>query len=197
MIARIFGWLATTVSTLMLLLAIALWPRSYWTLDSVGLTRPVHVGDSWRLEHYGILWTRGSIALLRFRSAVVIPAEFVPAPDLRLGHTAALDIAQVFPSVSGEPEFGFALMHDVYGVPSVAFVMPFWFVIALSLPLPALAMWRARRRAVERRRRTAGLCTACGYDLRATADRCPECGAPVPVGAEAIDSAHERRAASG
>jgi hypothetical protein len=47
------------------------------------------------------------------------------------------------------------------------------FVIG-TLILPVLAY---RRRLIRRVRIQAGLCGVCGYDLRATPDRCPECGA--------------------
>ena len=41
------------------------------------------------------------------------------------------------------------------------------------------------RARVARRRANQNLCAACGYDLRASADRCPECGRPIPAKQEA------------
>ena len=56
--------------------------------------------------------------------------------------------------------------------------VPYWALMLLALALPA---WQAvRRRAAARRARANG-CAVCGYDLRATPDRCPECGT-VPGG---------------
>lgn len=56
--------------------------------------------------------------------------------------------------------------------------------------LSALITWwllfRLARRRLERRRVAAGLCGRCGYDIRATPQRCPECGqtvTPAPIAA--------------
>ena len=61
------------------------------------------------------------------------------------------------------------------------FSVPHGLLVALTIVLPA---WRAARLIDDRRRRTrlaAGLCRRCGYDLRASPERCPECGDAVGV----------------
>jgi hypothetical protein len=57
------------------------------------------------------------------------------------------------------------------------FFLPFWLLFIASSVLPVLWIWDTDRRGRVKRRARLGLCLACGYDLRATPDRCPECGA--------------------
>ena len=56
---------------------------------------------------------------------------------------------------------------------------------SLSVPLyigillfGAYPLWMALPFHRRRKRKKLGLCVSCGYDLRASKDRCPECGTP-------------------
>jgi hypothetical protein len=57
-------------------------------------------------------------------------------------------------------------------------VFPPWLLL---LPLATYGATRGVLFLRRARRHAAGHCPACGYDLRATPDRCPECGTPVPA----------------
>jgi primosomal protein N' len=53
-------------------------------------------------------------------------------------------------------------------------MLPHWF---LALPFAILPCRFLIRKLRIHRRARSGRCLACGYDLRASKDRCPECGA--------------------
>jgi hypothetical protein len=55
-----------------------------------------------------------------------------------------------------------------------------WVFVGLFAPLP-LVRWRSYGERARRARLNPRLCRSCGYDLRATPGRCPECGAVPPA----------------
>lgn len=55
--------------------------------------------------------------------------------------------------------------------------VPYWLLVVLTAIPPGLWL---RSRFLRRYPAGAGFCAACGYDLRATPDRCPECGTEAP-----------------
>lgn len=63
-----------------------------------------------------------------------------------------------------QPESG---AHETY------IWVPLWVPVAITLLFPTYTTIHSRR---QRERYKKGLCVDCGYDLRETLDRCPECG---------------------
>ena len=87
----------------------------------------------------------------------------VPTMQFRSADSWAFDIAQC--------EIIRDQWHDRLDVTVGS--MPYWPLLVPFLVLP-LVQCRARWRRARRRR--TGQCVACGYDIRATPQRCPECG---------------------
>ena len=67
-------------------------------------------------------------------------------------------------------------------VAGVVVRVPYWSVVLLAAIQPTALLVRRWR---SRRRLRANCCVLCGYDIRATPDRCPECGLGVGRGAVA------------
>jgi hypothetical protein len=169
-----------TVLSLVLCIAMAgLWVRSYWIEDRCyGRRNTYWIGlATYRGElgcELGIVITDGPADLYTPAWAGGIrhvPIDRVPESD-------AINIAEINDRLARLPHY-----HDLLGFrwhPRLAgdwergrgVGLPLWFTVILTAAMPVHEL-EARRR---RHGNAMGSCTSCGYDLRATPDRCPECG---------------------
>jgi hypothetical protein len=190
---------AATVLSLLLGVATAVaWVRSYGAGESIRY-RHWSAGDGrGMIRTHGLKWSAGGVAIVRRLNApmeypragsefpagwsfrrhpgeayyplVAVPAEYV-APERddaprgfdRTWHGFQV-AGWVTPETSGEPR-----------QESVWVTVPCWALVAVFAILPAAPVITGIGHRV---RRTQGkdVCPNCGYDLRATPDRCPECG---------------------
>lgn len=133
-------------------------------------------------------WSYWSQHILHSGAGEIAYARIVQGQSLNPGWQAVLSTQNTparkySTSPSTRPAIGFSVQWSYWGItyghrpfgPGRAdeIVVPIWTIIAISAILPGI--WLLRQRML-RRRRMAGRCATCGYDLRATPDRCPECG---------------------
>ena len=173
--------LAVATSLLLGLATAALWVRSYWRYDEVTWERHARRGGTGAYFTIGLVSESGQLDLYcqRYEEPIRSPKDW-PAD----GSASRRGGWRTLPAVRGRDRFlgrsGFyagAILRP--NLTSRKLLVPHWFATAMMALLPVLVIvrWRYGRKAV-------GTCRVCGYDLRATPDRCPECGA-VPERAAA------------
>ena len=139
----------TILSLIALLISVALWGVSYF---SISYERTV-----------GGIWTRLELAGAKL---YYMQADFSDS-DSTVGRWS-LD---GFSFKSGSP------------VPWMT-IGPFWWSVNMPLWIPTIlfgslfSYWYALPLHRRYKRTKLGRCVNCGYDLRRSKDRCPECGAP-------------------
>src|SRR5688572_6495783 len=113
-------------------------------------------------------WGPGHFAL-EYRSPV-LGADVVVVPDVSSASFLGFrwSTGHASGAAGGEPEYRLLLI-------------PFWCATLVTGVLPALWLTREFRRLRFHRRTRQGLCPTCGYDLRASPTRCPECGRKAEV----------------
>jgi hypothetical protein len=175
---RVFNFL-TTLSLVLFLATLALWMRSYWRFDTLaGSSGGLHSSQTFEMQS-----SFGELGGGIFESGPPLRAvpewQYLATSDPR-GHTVKswtrrLPWAQVASFLC----FGY-VENPVPGNSFRAVYFPHWFLAMLFAVLPSVRLRAILR---TRRRNRAGLCPHCGYDLRATPERCPECGSAVKPGA--------------
>jgi hypothetical protein len=204
---RVIYNLASALSLLLCIAATAVWVRSAWRIDSAIWTTRGHT--LWHISvgrHIEIRWCsawpydeparwksmpREGFLIQRF------PVPFVPLPFplpgiavysrdflgihyletdtwvLQKGQTAWEREGSVGCFLSGPAPI-------VATTRSKSLSFQHWHLVCAFASLPTLwlsqRIWRGRIRRLRIKR---GLCLCCGYDLRASTERCPECGSAI------------------
>lgn len=193
---RLFTWWRLFL-LLALLTTAGLWRRSYACAD--GLNYRTHTDILWSLR---IQW--GAVVLERIDESTSVNRPRMPQglwyealdpapdttrwgwsydPDARRGTLGFIWTRGTYmqlqaPDLSqpvGPPDNALLTWWEK----AEGWAVPMWFIAALCSGLLALQLPAIAAALRQRRRMQAGHCPHCGYDLRASPSRCPECGTPA------------------
>jgi hypothetical protein len=160
----------TVLSLGLALLVAGSWVRSHWRYEMVAI-----MSDDRRVIS-SFSTPRGSVACNVFYEDSSDTAGFFEQGFnyISLPATDAGELQYTFIGCSWGQT---TITRPIKGVWTGAFI-PHAYLLALFATLPAIRLYRRLRR---RHLALPGHCIKCGYDLRATPHRCPECGIDAPA----------------
>jgi hypothetical protein len=199
----LFSWIVA-LSLILCITTIVVWIRSYFAADWItfGKIHDPKCDESF----YEFNSDSGNLLFNRIHVTVI-----GPAPDsFQVYKDAGMTLTPGFSHLSKPPEkvsskslreyvgadyYGSNTQRQFDGDPDHRFPspgqiiesvvgseIPHWYLVVIFSIVPT---WYFLRLARDRRRKRTNSCLNCGYDLRATPDRCPECGT-VPAKREII-----------
>jgi hypothetical protein len=187
-VVRVALWAVRGVLLLVAAAALVAWPWSHGHPGSASLSRRTAGADRAEGSAWFVGWGAGRVGVARGWNAFSEP-ELVRSVWDRLAadgtgwkaearpgsrHWGRLDAGAAWGPFRWD-SFDDAQPGVAYGYRALS--LPCWLlaVVAGAWPFASGARLIRRRRRVRR----PGCCRQCGYDLRATPDRCPECGREV------------------
>jgi hypothetical protein len=177
-------------TAILLLLAISLatlWVRSYWVADEVDYDISWKCNSTFRGSTVGIASGKGHLELDLYYLSMVSSVSLGKEASPRWRHTSQSqftwpgDFAErsrlgFYVTETSEAAFSGVIRPEDTFLEEHHYGLPDWFPMLPLLALPACTFVRRMKNRHRSARRRRGLCTHCGYDLRMTQDRCPECG---------------------
>ncbi len=196
MLRRLFTFLSI-ISLLLCVVTCVLWVRSYHVAERLAYAHAKNDAFPFELDEALVVLDSGGVMIHHSHWVVT---ERSAAEDIEwfrgwVGNNGAQTEGYAegwvlsaqgpsgYPHTSSAPNFTWAgveycgpHMYTTSGAPyfGVHVAIPLWLLALLLAAAPVTSAVRWRRARANTRR---GLCPACGYDLRASPERCPECGA--------------------
>ncbi len=175
---RILRAVATLVSLFLFITILILWPCSYYVADGISQGRNGYSDEDGSLIRRirGLRSSRGVLEITSGHfSSILFPSISPSSEGIHVSHEASPTATN--PQLIVWSHLGFSeVRYQTAIIDLKVLAIPYWFPGLLLSILPILWFRKFLR---QRRRLASPLCTTCGYDMRATPDRCPECGTPA------------------